>query len=186
MKARLEARLAALLDAYLARLGIAGVLGLGLLLACGGFYLSALAPLEREAAAQRVALERLKARSPLQPVAVRGRAEELRRFEGLFPSASDLTGEVERLHGLARVAGLDLAAGEYRLERRPAGLWAYRITLPVRGTYAQCRDFLAAVLKDMPIASIDALRFERKRAAETQIDAQIRITLYARPSGETP
>jgi hypothetical protein len=182
LKARLEARLAPLLE----RLGAAGVLGLGVLLACAGFYASALRPLEGEAAAQRLALERLKARTPLQPVSAGGRGEELRRFERLFPSASDLTGEVEHLHALARGAGLDLAQAEYRLERRPVGLWAYRITLPVRGSYAQCRDFVAAVLKDMPIASIDALRFERKRAAETQIDAQIRITLYARPTGETP
>jgi len=174
------------LEAFLARLGAAGVLGVGVLLACAGFYVSSLAPLEREAAAQRLALERLKARAPLQPVASGGRADELRRFQGLFPSASALTGEVERLHRLARGAGLDLAQGEYRLERRPTGLWAYRITLPVRGTYSQCRDFIAAVLKDMPIASIDALRFERKRAAETQIEAQVRITLHARPTGETP
>jgi len=177
MKARIEA--------FLARLGAAGVLGIGVLLACAGFYASWLAPLEREAAARSLALERLKARSPLQPVAV-GRADELRRFQSLFPSASELTGEVERLHRLAGGAGLDLAQGEYRLERRPTGLWAYRITLPVRGTYSQCRDFIAAVLKDMPIASIDALRFERKRAAETQIEAQVRITLHARPTGENP
>jgi len=176
MKARIEA--------FLARLGAAGVLGIGVLLACAGFYASWLAPLEREAAARSLALERLKARSPLQPVAV-GRADELRRFQNLFPSASELTGEVERLHRLARAAGLDLAQGEYRLERRPSGLWAYRITLPVRGTYAQCRDFIGAVLKNMPIASIDALRFERKRAAETQIEAQVRVTLYARPTGES-
>ena len=177
MKARIEA--------LLARLGAAGVLGIGVLLACAGFYASWLAPLEREAAARSLALEHLKARSPQQPVAV-GRADELRRFQSLFPSASELTGEVEHLHRLARAAGLDLAQGEYRLERRPSGLWAYRITLPVRGTYAQCRDFIAAVLKDMPIASLDALRFERKRAAETQIEAQLRITLYARPTGEIP
>ena len=173
------------LEAFLARLGAAGVLGVGVLLACAGFYVSSLAPLEREAAAQRLALERLKARAPLQPVASGGRADELRRFQNLFPSASELTGEVERLHRLARAAGLDLAQGEYRLERRPSGLWAYRITLPVRGTYAQCRDFIGAVLKNMPIASIDALRFERKRAAETQIEAQVRVTLYARPTGES-
>jgi len=182
LKARLEARFAPLLQ----RLGMTGVLAIGVLLACAGFYASALLPLEREAAAQRVALERLKSRAPVQPVSAGGRAQDLRRFQGLFPSASELTGQVERLHGLARLSGLDLAQGEYRLERRPVGLWTYRITLPVRGTYAQCRDFIAAVLKDMPIASIDALRFERKRAAETQIEAQIRVTLYARPTGDTP
>ena len=178
MKARLEAALR--------RLGAAGVLGIGLALACAGFYVSALAPLEQEAAAQRLALERLKTRTPHRPVSSGGREEDLRRFQGLFPSASELTGEVETLHRLARRAGLDLAQGEYRMERRAAGLWAYRVTLPVRGSYPQFRDFIGAVLKDMPIASIDALRFERKRAAETQLEAQVRITLYARPPGETP
>jgi hypothetical protein len=174
------------LEAALRRLGAAGILGIGLALACAGFYVSALAPLEQEAAAQRLALERLKARTPHRPVSSGGREEDLRRFQGLFPSASELTGEVETLHRLARRAGLDLAQGEYRLERRATGLWAYRVTLPVRGSYPQFRDFLGAVLKDMPIASIDALRFERKRAAETQLEAQVRITLYARPPGETP
>jgi len=48
MKARLEAALR--------RLGTAGVLGIGLLLACGGFYFNALMPLEQEAQAQRLAL----------------------------------------------------------------------------------------------------------------------------------
>jgi hypothetical protein len=147
MKARLEAALR--------RLGAAGVLGLGLALACAGFYVSALAPLEKEAAAQRLALERMKARTPHRPVSAGGdREEAVRRFQALFPSASALTGEVENLHRLARRAGLDLAQGEYRLERRPNGLWAYRVTLPVRGTYPQFRDFLGSVLKDMPIVSI--------------------------------
>jgi hypothetical protein len=174
------------LEAALRRLGAAGVLGIGLALACAGFYVSALAPLEQEAAAQRIALERLKTRTPHRPVSSGGREEDLRRFQGLFPSASELTSEVENLHRLARRAGLDLAQGEYRLERRTTGLWAYRVTLPVRGSYPQFRDFIGAVLKDMPIASIDALRFERKRAAETQLEAQVRITLYARPPGEAP
>ncbi len=177
MKARLEAALR--------RLGATGVLGLGLALACAGFYVSALAPLEKEAAAQRLALERMKARTPHRPVSTGGdREDAVRRFQALFPSASELTGEVESLHRLARRAGLDLAQGEYRLERRPPGLWAYRVTLPVRGTYPQFRDFLGAVLKDMPIASIEGVRFERKRAAETQLEAQVRVTVHVRPAGD--
>src|SRR6266480_4354084 len=34
-------------------------------------------------------------------------------------------------------------------------------------------------------ASRDALRFERKKAADTQLEAQVRVTLQARPSGDT-
>ena len=60
------------------------------------------------------------------------------------------------------------------------------MTLPVRGSYGQLREFLSSVLKDMPIASIDALRFERKRAADTQLEAQVRLTLYAQPPGDLP
>ena len=176
MKARLEA--------WLRRLGAAGVLGVGVLLACAGLWISGLQPLEDELAKRRIASERLLVRTPWQPVSGGGRAEELRRFHALFPGSDRLTDEVERLHRLARGAGLELAQGEYRLERRPAGLWAYRIALPVAGTYPQLRDFIGAVLKGMPGASIDALRFERKRAAETQLEAQVRMTLYVRPQGD--
>ena len=178
MKARLEA--------LLRRLGAAGVLGIGVLLACAGFYASTLAPLEAEAAAQRLALERLKARSPHRLVGSGGRGDDLQRFYSLFPPSAELTDQVERLHGLARRSGLDLAQGEYRLERRASGLWAYRITLPARGTYGQFRDFVGAVLKQMPIASLDALRFERKKALDTQLEGQLRLTVYARPPGDSP
>jgi len=174
------------LNALLRRLGIAGVLGIGVLLACGGFWISALKPLEKEVAAQRLALERLRARTPYQPVATGGRAEELRRFYNLFPPGANLNAELERLHRFARAARLELAQGEYRLERRTAGLWAYRVTLPVRGGYPQVRNFLSAVLKDMPTASIEAVRFERKKAGEAQLEAQLRLTLYVRPPGDSP
>jgi len=177
MKARLEM--------LLRRLGAAGVLGIGVLLACAGFYGTALAPMEHEAKAQRLALERLRSRAPYQPVSAGGRADELRRFYNLFPPASELTDDVERLHRLARSSGLDLAQGEYRLERPASGLWAYRVTLPVHGSYSQLRSFLGALLTGMPTASIDALRFERKKAADTELEAQVRVTLHARPSGET-
>jgi Tfp pilus assembly protein PilO len=174
------------LNALLRRLGAAGIVGLGVLLACAGFWFSELQPLEHEIAAQRSALERLRARTPYQPVGASGREAELRRFYNLFPSSAELPNELERLHRLARRAGLELAQGEYRLERRSAGLWAYRVTLPVRGSYPQLRDFLGTLLKDMPIASLDALRFERKKVVEAQLEAQLRVTLHVRPPGEQP
>jgi hypothetical protein len=173
------------LNAALRRLGTAGVLGIGLLLACAAFYASSVMPLDQEIAAQKAALERLQSRKMYQPASVGGRAEELRRFYNLFPPTERLTEEVARVHRLGRSAGLDLAQGEYRLERRPTGLWAYRVTLPVRGTYAQLRDFLGALLKEMPVASIEALRFERKRAADTQLEAQVRVTVHVRPAGDS-
>ena len=177
--------MSARLDSLLRRLGPAGVVGIGVLLACGAFYASAIAPLTEELAAQKAALERLQSRKLYQPASAGASpGEELQRFYNLFPPAERLTDEVAKLHRIGRSAGLDLAQGEYRLERRPGGLWAYRVTLPVRGSYPQLRDFIGAVLKDMPIASIEQLRFERKRAADTQLEAQVRVTLHLRPAGE--
>jgi hypothetical protein len=174
------------LNHLLRRLGAAGILGLGLLLACAGFYVSGLEPAQKQLAAQRALLERLHARAPLQTVAASGRADELRRFYGLFPSTAELAAELERLYRLGRGAGLELAQGEYRLEHRPVGAWAYRVTLPVRGSYPQLREFLGALLKDMPVASLDSVRFERKKVADSQLEAQLRVTVYVRPPGETP
>lgn len=57
----------------------------------------------------------------------------------------------------------------------------YRITLPVRTSYTQIRYFVSFILKEIPTVSIDGLRFERKKISETQLDAQIRLTLYFRP-----
>ena len=172
------------LHALLRKLGAAGVLGLGVLFFCIPFYLSALLPAERELAAQRDAIERLRSRGPFRPVSADSRSDDLRRFYGLFPPSDQLTDQLETVYSLAREAKLDLTQGEYRLEKRDAGLLAYRITLPIRGSYTQIRSFVASVLKEMPIASVDALRFERKKAVETQIDAQVRLTIHFRPREE--
>lgn len=174
------------LNAWLSRLGVAGVLGIGVLLACVGFYLSAIAPAARELAAQRLAAERMRSRLPYQPVKARGHAEELRRFYNLFPPVEQLTDELGRVYGLARESKLELTQGEYRLEKPVTGLWSYRVVLPMRGTYPQIRGFVAAILKSMPIASVDGLRFERKRVGETVLDAQIRLTLHFRPREYSP
>jgi hypothetical protein len=165
---------------FLDTLGAAGVLALGVLAFCGAFYLGAVQPAERELAAQRGAADLLRARSPYQQVSRDAPAESLRRFHELFPPAEQLTDQLDHLYGLARQAGLELQQGEYRLEARGPGLAAYRVTLPIRGGYAQIREFVGAVLKDMPIASLDALRFERKKVGETQLDAQVRLTIHLR------
>ncbi len=170
----------------LGRLGVAGILGLGLLLFCIPFYVSGLRPLEREVSAQRDLAERLRSRGPFRPVAAEDRASELRRFYELFPHLDQLPQELGKLYELARGAGLELQQGEYRLERPPVGLAAYRVTLPVRGAYPQLRGFVSAVLRGFPIASIDALRFERRKAGDSQLEAQLRITIWFQNDGDLP
>lgn len=170
-------------------LGTSGVLGLGILFFCAPLYFGALRPAERELEARRAAAERQRAHLPARPGGD-PRAAELEAFYALFPPVERLGGELERLYGLARASGLELLQGEYRVERRPGGLTFYRIALPVRGGYAQVRGFASAVLTRMPVASIDGLRFERKKPGDALLDAQLRLTIHFRPgrddSGEAP
>ena len=155
---------------FLERLGAAGVAGLGVLLFCAAFYFSALAPAQTE-------LERKK-------IPVKAKHEEpndeLERFYNRFPRLERLHGELEALYGHARASQVQLLQGEYRLESPAGGLTAYHVTLPVRGSYPQLRQFVGRVLREMPTASLDALRFERKKAADAQLQAQVRITIYLR------
>jgi len=171
--------------AWLRALGPAGIVGIGVLFFCVPFYFSAVRPAERELQAQRLAAERLRTRQPYEPVSANNPAAELQRFYGLFPPIQSLPDQLERLYGIARQSKLDLQQGEYRLERPRDGLLSYRITLPMRGPYAQIRTFVGAALTEMPTVSIDALRFERKKAGDVQLDAQVRLTMYFRPGDES-
>jgi len=163
--------------AVLERLRAAGVLGIGVLCACVAFYLSALAPAHQRLAALDPA--------PAATSSTAAPARELDKLYAQFPAVTAIGEQLEHIHRLARASGLDLTQGEYRLERPTAGLWPYRVSLPVRGSYAQMRVFIAAVLKELPAVAVDALRFERKRASETRLDAQLRFTLYVRPNGDS-
>lgn len=168
----------------LGRLGTFGVLGIGVLLFCLPFYFSALRPAERALDAQRAAAERLRSRGPFRAVAIDDRADDLLRFYALLPPLEQLPAALGQVYALAHAAKLELKQGEYRLDGRGAGPVAYRISLPIRGSYPQVRAFVDAVLREMPLASVDALRFERKKAAETLLDAQVRLTLHFRPRGD--
>ena len=173
------------LRAMLQTLGPAGVVGIGLLFLCAPLYWSSVRPAERQLQIRRAAAEDArKGLSPFRSVGGDARTEELRRFYSLFPSVDQLPTELERIYGLARKAKLELLRGEYRMEKRGEGLIPYHITLPLRGAYPQVREFIGATLQTMPNASLDALRFERKKAGDAQLDAQVQLTVYFRSNIE--
>ena len=168
-------RLRRLLEA----LGAPGVIGIGVLVFCLPFYFASVAPAEREVARRSAAAAKT-TRLAGQPVSAPDGAADLERFYRRFPTLDALQSELEAIYAHARASKLQLAQGEYRLEKG-VGLAAYRVTLPVRGSYAQVRQFVGHVLKDMPTASLDAVRFDRRKAGDAQLEAQVRLTIYLRP-----
>ena len=169
-------RLRRLLEA----LGPPGVIGIGVLLFCLPFYFSALVRRRARARAAQRARQRSRAhcRRSRCRARRRGRARALlRRFPPLDGAAAASSRRSTRTRA---PRGCSSQQGEYRLETG-AGLAAYRVTLPVRGSYAQLRQFVGRVLKDMPTASLDAVRFERRKPGDAQLEAQVRLTIYLRP-----
>jgi hypothetical protein len=160
-------------------LGAPGVIGVGVLVFCLPFYLASVAPAEREVAKRSAAAAKT-TRLAGQPVSAPDGAADLERFYRRFPTLDALQSELEAIYAHARASKLQLAQGEYRLEKG-VGLAAYRVTLPVRGSYAQVRQFVGHVLRDMPTASLDAVRFDRRKAGDAQLEAQVRLTIYLRP-----
>jgi Tfp pilus assembly protein PilO len=163
------------------QLGLAGVLGIGVLLFCVTFHFSALRPAQDELVARHTAAAGASPmHSAIQSPLART-TDPLSELHSRFPALETLPSQVERIHRIARSTGLQLQQGDYRLEVPPAGLVAYRMSLPARGEYRALRSFIGAVLKEMPVAAVDRLRFERKKPGDSQLEAQIQLTLFFRP-----
>lgn len=167
----------------LAWLSREGVAGLGLLALCLAFYLSALRPMQ-------VKLDQLQAnmvslREKIQDTANTMRtnrdtpAEQLVTYYKFFPSQTSSPDWLEKIYKAAQDQKIQLEQGEYRITSEKTGkLVHYQITLPVKGTYLQLRKFLAAVLTEIPIASLDHISFERQKIGDEVVEAKIRLTLY--------
>lgn len=163
--------------------GWPGVLGAGLLAACPAFYLSAIQPAQsRLTEAQQSATsiqERVKLaanglnRSELTP------AEQLAEFYRIFPNEKNLLPWLEKVFAIAQHEGIRLDQGEYRVTRDRVGrLVRFQMTLPVRSSYPQIRNFLNSLRAEIPIAAMEHLQFERQKVNDPDVEAKIKLALY--------
>jgi Tfp pilus assembly protein PilO len=164
------------------RLGWPGVAGAGLAAAAAALWFSAVAPLGEEAARLRAEAERLHERYRAGRTLARekpGAAEQLAAFYAYFPPPQSSPEWLGRIHAAAEAKGLQLVAGEYKLERRAdSKLARYQITLPVQGSYAQVRGFVGEVLAAVPAAVLEEVTLKRESVDSPKVEARIRLTLY--------
>jgi Tfp pilus assembly protein PilO len=164
-------------------IGPPGVLGIALLVFSLSFAWSTLLPswleLDRQrtaAASTREGLSEAPVRAAIRDASP---AAELRRFYEMFPARSDAPELLSRVYSAAEDRSLLLSRGEYVRSTDPqTGLARYRIVLPVRGSYSQVREFVAATLQAVPVLALDEVSFERPKISEGEVEARIRLTLY--------
>ncbi len=166
------------------RLGWPGVVGVGLLAFCAAFYVSTLEPGRARLAELRTEAARQGRQRPPTVSEDPGYAREaLGAFYAFFPPSNQLSEQIGLIYRAAERQALPLERGEYRAVKDSAGqLTRYQISLPLKGSYAQVRKFVAAVLVDVPALSLDSIQFERQRAGDAAVEARVKLVLYLGPA----
>lgn len=168
---------------FLLSLGRPGLFG-GLLLLGGlGYGLGVLLPEHQSIHALQERAERAERRAAMMRVGSDGKPQVvLSPAETLYaslPRQEELAPQVERIYAAAAAEQLALLQGEYaRTDVPGTRLVRYRITLPVRGTYAQVRRFVAAATVAVPGLAIDDLHLQRKAVSDAQLEARVQFSLF--------
>lgn len=87
---------------------------------------------------------------------------------------------VRQLLQLAEGGGLAIGAADYTLQPEEPGLQRLRVTLPLGGSYAQLRRFIARVLNQMPATALDSLQLDRPADQPEMLLATLRLSIWFR------
>lgn len=98
---------------------------------------------------------------------------------GELPSTRQRGRDLEWLVGAAQRAGLGLERADYSLGAATAGaLTRVEATLPLTGSYAGVRRFVAEVLNELPHSALESLQIERATAQAKELQATARLVLF--------
>lgn len=98
---------------------------------------------------------------------------------GELPSTRQRGRDLEWLVSAAQRAGLGLERADYSLGAATAGaLTRVEATLPLTGSYAGVRRFVAEVLNELPHSALESLQIERATAQAKELQATARLVLF--------
>ncbi len=168
---------------WLRRRSILGFVGLVLLASSLLFDLAMLGPAHArlEQLRQEILLADTKANQPtyVQPDRETLAEQQLSDYYRHFPLQNSAPDWLSKIFQAAKAETIQLVQGEYRVQQSENGkLIHYHVTMPVKGTYTQIRHFIATVLANVPMASLDHVSFERHKIEDPEIEAKVTFTLY--------
>lgn len=164
---------------YLGKIGIAG-LALVIFAALHDAFI--LMPLHARSLQLHEELAELRLSAGHSPVALdagQAGAERAKSFREFFPEPRDANYWLGKLYAISEREKLQLPHGDYRTgesnDRFPRQM---KISLPVRGNYAQIRRFAMGALADIPFLSLDEVSFQRSDAGSASLEAQVGFTFF--------
>jgi hypothetical protein len=158
------------------RLGAFGLAGLGLLALALLLQVTQVESLQRATAAQNEKLAALRLAAATRAAAPA--PQPLNALAALPPTgaAAQQIGELERL---ARSHGLELPRGQYSMAPQTGtSLARWQLVLPVAAPYPALHAFMAAALERLPNLTLDELKLKRDRIESTELQAELRLSLF--------
>jgi hypothetical protein len=162
-------------------LGTMGLASLAVLAASLVFAFSVLQPLEaRSRDLERALAARVQDSASADAAHARNATPTARmagfyRFLGTERKAVDW---LEAIYAAGEKSGVRLRSAEYRIRDTGTRIERYEVRLPLRGNYTEIRSYLDTVLLDVPVLSLDEVKFKRELASDAEIEAELGFTLH--------
>jgi hypothetical protein len=163
------------LQAMLGLPGLAAITLIGLTML---FVALALSPLERRNLELDDSLSRASRRMAAAGDVPGGSAVRMAAFYDYFKGDIQGVEALSRLQQVAAQSGIEIRSADYRMLPTGTRIERYEVLLPVTATYGQLRDFLRNALAQVPVLSLDQLSIRKQKAADGQVQAEVRLTLH--------
>lgn len=118
-------------------------------------------------------------RAQARPVATASAPVSLQQWQAALPPASARQQRLADLLEMALRLDLNTARTEHRLASAE-GLERLRVTMPVTGSYAQVRHFIASALAHDPALSLDAVKLRRASPMAAEVEAELQWSLHGK------
>lgn len=106
-------------------------------------------------------------------------AEVLVKLSERSYAESDVSLLLQLITQIAQAKGLSLAQSEFQsVPEGQAGLKQLQITLPVRATYVQIRQFIQETLRQLDGVSVDQISIKRENVGQNQVEARLKLSLW--------
>jgi hypothetical protein len=177
------------------KLGWAGLIGVGLILASIAFTGFKLTP------TKQLVLQQKKQFQEMQNDNLRPHAKEatsvnpkvdIAKFYAIFPKSSQLATSLKLIQNSAIKNKLVLNRGDYKFTLSPKNLMAtsnnntlarYEIQLPITSQYIQIRSFVDGILLQLPTLVLSDMQIKRENSLSSAVDARLTFVLLVK--GET-
>lgn len=97
-------------------------------------------------------------------------------------ASSEVSTTLQLIQQIAKAKGIVLTQSEFQTSNEGhGGLRQVQVTLPLRCTYPQLRDFTTTLLRQLPGISLDQVVLKRDNIAQAQADIRLRLSIWVNP-----